>query len=331
MAPLPGGLAEKVERYAGLVPDEDLYEGEGFGRADDPHVTLKFGLITRDSGEAARALRGVRPFAASLGRTFRFEGDEFDVIAAEARGEGLLVCHSLLSRLRNGDPHEDYVPHCTVAFVKPGACSWLDGDDALAGEGFTVRDVVFSDREGNEETFSLGAAQAAVSSVERESDAKPARHREFAQKLARDFFRERIAGGGEWIEEIVRRLREGEGLSRGMLYGGDPRRPGDLRDQYHEWAEENVDPADLDVALAVSDDVLFDAVKFIGTMDARAAEVLVRGNISGDFVFEAVSGLGALGSERLREGGFLLRFGNAELAKRAEDILTSAGLDARSW
>ncbi len=144
---VPDDTAERVRRIAALIPDDDLAED---GREDDPHVTALFGLTSDDPEPIESALAAHAPVALSFGPYRLFRNDEHDVLYIAIESPSLRRLNSSLCSLPHESTHREYVPHMTVAYLKPGAGDyWLKHLGRFGGSA-TVPDAVFSDADGVE-------------------------------------------------------------------------------------------------------------------------------------------------------------------------------------
>ena len=129
MVELPKDIADHIRNFAKTaIKDEDLYtEEEGFGREDEIHTTVLYGLEEK-TGD--KVLEAVTPVNIKLGNITRFSDDEkpYDVMIIEIESEDL---HNLNEYVGDEFEHittyKDYKPHITLAYVKKGACKDLDG------------------------------------------------------------------------------------------------------------------------------------------------------------------------------------------------------------
>lgn len=152
---LPDELAARVLDLAEEIEDDDLAEK---GREDQPHVTVKYGL--RDSvrpGDVRRVVEDYGPIRIVLGDVSIFKSDEYDVVKIDVRSASLHRLHDeLCDKLRVApSDYDEYVPHVTLAYVKPGRGKRYAGPSGLAGESFLVEDLVFSDPDRRHYTIAL--------------------------------------------------------------------------------------------------------------------------------------------------------------------------------
>ena len=137
--PLP-----KIRHMARQINDEDLADD---GREEHPHVTVKYGLHTDDADEVAQVVRDFGPVQVTLGKTFLFPGEEYDVVNVEVKSPALVRLNKLISdSLECTDTHPEYVPHVCLAYVKSGLGKKYEGIDRVDGMRLTFQDLIFSDK-----------------------------------------------------------------------------------------------------------------------------------------------------------------------------------------
>lgn len=130
------------------------------GLETDPHITARYGLhFQTPSVRLRQALKAFGPVHAVLGQTSLFENDDADVRKVNVDSPDLHRLNRLISRLMPvKDGHPRYIPHLTVAYLKPGKGAKYEKDKALSGTELTFHSVVFSGKRGHKETLPLGAA-----------------------------------------------------------------------------------------------------------------------------------------------------------------------------
>lgn len=156
---MPQTLAEKILAWGKRhISNQDLYtEEKKYGRENDIHVTVKYGLHTADTRKIVKLVEGFGPFKIRLGRISRFvpRDKDYDVVKIEVKGDGLHELHRILGDLPNSDEHPEYRPHCTIAYVKKGYCSELSGNLDLTGSTAEVNCLTFSSHTGEKEKINL--------------------------------------------------------------------------------------------------------------------------------------------------------------------------------
>lgn len=150
MLELPKALADKVMAISAAIPDDDIYDdGDGTGREDQPHVTVKYGLHTADPKKVRKVLEGRPPVSAELGAMSIFHNEDYAVLKIGVRSPDLVKLHRLISKnLECTESHPVYHPHVTVAYLKHRADDpyWYRDlyDDNLDGEQFESDTLLFS-------------------------------------------------------------------------------------------------------------------------------------------------------------------------------------------
>lgn len=174
MVYLPEDLANHVIAWGKLqIRNEDIYvdENGGMGREEEQHVTVLYGLVDeKPSDMLLQVFEHTAPFDVKLGAVKIFRNDGYDVVVLEVISPFL---HALNRNVRSvaayENDYDNYTPHCTVAYVKPGTCDRLEGaspwDDpvklgvtTLGQDGqFTARTVLFSSMNGQKTEYTLGS------------------------------------------------------------------------------------------------------------------------------------------------------------------------------
>jgi 2'-5' RNA ligase len=157
---LPKEVSEKVLAFGLKIPDDQIYEDPNdtsLGRELEVHITVKYGLETRNPEDVEEMLAGnSEPIAVKLGDTAIFESDTpYDVVYISAESNQLNKLHKILNSLPNGDEHPNYVPHVCIAYVKKGKGQQYVGKTDFNGIDFSVSEVVFKTPEGDSKGIQL--------------------------------------------------------------------------------------------------------------------------------------------------------------------------------
>ncbi|MEQ1763218.1 MAG: 2'-5' RNA ligase family protein, partial [Pyrinomonadaceae bacterium] len=155
-----------------LIADEDVYidpADPSYGREENPHITVKWGLHTSDANDVRKILSAEKPFKVKLGKISTFpagEDREYDVVKIDVDSPELHRINKLI-----GDGTEvtttfpDYKPHVTLAYVNKGKGAKYAGRDDLAGTEIEFKSIAFSGKDGNEVE-----SQLAVKATSKKSD-----------------------------------------------------------------------------------------------------------------------------------------------------------------
>ena len=157
----PSSVAKRVIKWGKEnISDSDIYtEEKKYGREDEIHITIKYGLHTAKADDVKDVLKGFKPFTIILGQVARFAppDKEYDVVKLDVESKKLHELHKLLGeKLENTDEWSTYRPHTTFAYIKKGSCSNLSGDNIFAGEEIRVNSITFSSKDGTKTEIKLG-------------------------------------------------------------------------------------------------------------------------------------------------------------------------------
>ena len=144
---LPAVSAKAITDFGATIADEALAEK---GRETTPHITVKYGLHTTDVEEVRALLANVAPITATLGNISHFpDGGDGDVVKVDIDSVDLHALNAKIAdALETTDTHPNYLPHATIAYVKPGQGQEYDGDTSLAGQTVTIDRLTFSTKDG---------------------------------------------------------------------------------------------------------------------------------------------------------------------------------------
>ena len=122
---VPKAVIAKVKAIQKTIDEDDLFikkEGDWkYGLEDDFHITVKWGLVTKDPEEVKKAVKGFKGGEVQLYKIDLFENDEYDVLKINADSDALSELNKGISdKLETEDSHPTYNPHVTIAYVKSG-------------------------------------------------------------------------------------------------------------------------------------------------------------------------------------------------------------------
>jgi len=114
-----------IKGYQKYIKKDDLFikkEGDWkYGLEDDFHITVKWGIVTKDPEEVKKAVDGYQGGEVQLYKISLFENDEYDVLKIDADSDALSELNSAISeKLETEDSHPTYNPHATIAYIKSG-------------------------------------------------------------------------------------------------------------------------------------------------------------------------------------------------------------------
>ncbi len=126
MAVIPEPLRRDILAFGRSIPEEELATD---GRESDPHVTIKHGLTGTDSRPLFDRLSAIGGLSAMPGELGVFKSPDHDVLFVRMSNPGDF---SAFREAVEGcdcvpETHPEYVPHATVAYLKPGCGSKYEG------------------------------------------------------------------------------------------------------------------------------------------------------------------------------------------------------------
>ena len=139
-----------------LIDEKNLF-GDGF--EDEPHVTIFYGLHSLDPAKKIIDIFEDYPrFELTLGNLSLFKEEKYDVIKVDIECNDLVSLRTLI--MNSGEyfstTYPEYIPHMTVAFVKPDIYDHLDGNPVFNGVKITAKTVTYSCRDGLKRRIELG-------------------------------------------------------------------------------------------------------------------------------------------------------------------------------
>jgi 2'-5' RNA ligase len=130
---VPKSIGTKTVKFAKSIPERELYikkdpkgtaiHGEEwkYGIEDDPHITVLWGIYTKDIRKIRKILEGHRGGKVKLGQIGMFESEDYDVLKVNIISQPLHRLHNALKEnIKNADIRPSYNPHLTLAYLKCG-------------------------------------------------------------------------------------------------------------------------------------------------------------------------------------------------------------------
>ncbi len=154
---LPEPMRSRILNLARYVADADLADD---GREDTPHCTSLFGLHHNDPTPVLEILSRFRPVNLELGKVSLFHGPKHDVLKIDVESDQIRRLNGELRSLPHTTEFKNFVPHITIAYVKPGKGHYyaelLNGLSAINGTECTCETAVFSDGDRTKTAWPLG-------------------------------------------------------------------------------------------------------------------------------------------------------------------------------
>lgn len=164
MVEIDGPSRKLLQSYAASIPLGDLADD---GAEFDSHVTVKQGLLTEDPREVLTVLPqpGQQVTARIVGLD-AFEGESYDALYAKIESPQLEELNAIISEsLEHEDRHDTYVPHATIAYVKPGLALKYLAKFPPIDEEFVANSLIFSRPDARKFYISLFTPQIITKSI----------------------------------------------------------------------------------------------------------------------------------------------------------------------
>lgn len=147
-------LPKDIERQMFAV--QDLIPGSKVIKLEtEPHITVKYGLHTDDVKDVQRKVKDWGPVEVELGDLMVFENPDEDVLVVEIISSDLKKLNRRISQLEHTDSFNEYRPHATIAYLKPGAGRALKGSWPGSGRTLQLDKLVFSPPDDDYEFLAL--------------------------------------------------------------------------------------------------------------------------------------------------------------------------------
>lgn len=158
---LPKSLATEVVRWGQKnIGDNDIYVTQRdptFGREDEMHITILYGIHSESSESVRKILEDSGPIRVELGKIQLFTNPfKFDVVVIDVQSDDLVRMHEKLQKsIKHTSKYPVYKPHVTIAYVKKGKGWKHHGVNIWDGTEFTADYAIFSSKDGSKERISL--------------------------------------------------------------------------------------------------------------------------------------------------------------------------------
>ena len=135
------------------IDSDDLYvkEGEEYGLESIPHITGLFGLLPevkdKDIEKVINEFKD-KDFDIETDGIGKFSSDEFDVLKFNIKNNKILnEFNKALSKFPYKSDFDTYIPHCTIAYLKPGKSKkYIDKNNNL--KDIKIKQFVYSKTDG---------------------------------------------------------------------------------------------------------------------------------------------------------------------------------------
>jgi len=152
---LPSKIIDTLVGFGKEIDPDDLYKKEADdGIETEPHITVKYALLTNEFKDVKDLLKGEKGGKFYLGKSSIFENDKYDVVKIDVESEDLLRLHEKLNYLPHEDKHPEYHAHATIAYLKPGKGKKYVGKFKI-DKSFSFDELFFGDQDKKDHKVKL--------------------------------------------------------------------------------------------------------------------------------------------------------------------------------
>lgn len=149
---VPTPIANRIKKWTkDTIPEDEIREKE-----EDKHITVCYGLDSKDLDSVKEFLSRVKPFSVTLNKTSMFWNDrKSDVLKIGVNSPALQSLYSELKEKFNpAKQYPEYNPHVTIAYLKKGYVEkYLDED--YSDVSFDVNTLTFYDNDSKKTHIKL--------------------------------------------------------------------------------------------------------------------------------------------------------------------------------
>lgn len=153
---VPATIANRIKKWAKeKVPDNELDPKKK--REEETHITVVYGLDSKDLEEVKNYLNKVEPFSVTLNKTSMFWVDKScDVLKISVNSPALQKLYvELKEKFKPKKQYPEYHPHVTAAYLKKGYVEkYIDED--FSDVSFDVNTLTFFDNDSKKTHIKLG-------------------------------------------------------------------------------------------------------------------------------------------------------------------------------
>ena len=143
-----------------MIEEEDLYTEEGddgYGREDDPHVTILYGLHADIKDEDIEEdINEIKEPKIAFKSISSFDNPKYDVLKFDVESKDLHKLNKEFQEYPFTSNFPDYHPHCTIAYLKPGkAEKYIKKAKDLVDMEMEPSKIVYSKADGTKKDYQM--------------------------------------------------------------------------------------------------------------------------------------------------------------------------------
>lgn len=151
---------KKWDELQNLINENDLYTEEddnSYGREDDPHVTILYGLHDDIPDEDIETeIDKIKTPKIEFKNISAFSNDKFDVLKFDVESKDLTKYNKKFIEFPHTSNFPDYHPHVTIAYLKKGKSDkYIKKAKDLLNMDITPDKIVYSKADGSKKNYKL--------------------------------------------------------------------------------------------------------------------------------------------------------------------------------
>lgn len=155
----PDSIGKEIINWGkNKISDEDVFsEKEKYGREDEIHVTVLYGIHSDSPEKVRQILQGVQPFEIRLGKTSAFTtNDRYDVLKIDVFSDELRELNKVLRKnIVHSSTFRVYKPHVTISYLKNNCSDKYVGNSRFEGKSIWIKNLTFSSTNGTKSDLPL--------------------------------------------------------------------------------------------------------------------------------------------------------------------------------
>ena len=151
---------ESWKKLQDMIDEDDLYteeEDTSYGREDEPHVTILYGLHEDIKDEDIEEdINEIKEPKIAFKSISSFDNPKYDVLKFDVESKDLTKLNKVFKEYPFTSNFPDYHPHCTIAYLKPGkAGKYIKKAKDLVSMDMEPSKIVYSKADGSKKDYQM--------------------------------------------------------------------------------------------------------------------------------------------------------------------------------
>jgi len=143
-----------------VIDEDDIYheeDNDGFGREDEPHVTILYGIHADvPDEEVEKLIEQIKEPKIELKKVSAFKNDKFEVLKFDVESEDLQELNKKFKSLPHTSTFPEYHPHVTIAYMKKGTCDkYIKKLNDKEPIKVKIKNIVYSKPDRTKKTYKI--------------------------------------------------------------------------------------------------------------------------------------------------------------------------------